>query len=536
MPTAAVAAFSGSAANSGNTVATAATFNTYRQALSAVTATQPSGSLAIHLPFDETSGSTADDLRSTEYGTYRGTAGTSMATTGATGDGNAALALGNTNYASTGTSDQAPKSLLNPAAGDVTIELWFRRSATTDVGPLMGLVSTSTGAGDGSPRFGMGVNDNGQLCATVWFHSSYNVCSTATTVVGQWHHAVVVYDDDAGTSVYLDCATATCTPVATSTSMKNWTSYSATGSPTGYWRVGAMAIATNFMSWPSAGYYGPYSPTRSMGGISALDEAAVYHSALTRTAIAAHHTAASTTTYATAVAAHSPTLRWRLDDPTPATLTDSSASGNFDGVYHGYSSGDYVLGGAGALLGTQASGNNAVLLQGTKHVDHSRDHGLSAFTQRFTAEVWLRTTSTSGGMVLNVGNDHLTTSGSVGPSLYMTNAGKLVFATSATSSVESAGAYNDGNWHHVAVSIGAAGMRLYVDGERVASRATPTDGSTCGCSDEFWRWGGDAIPVGWPGRPSSNFLRAVFDEASVHSVQLSDDDVRMHWAANSSAR
>ena len=56
-------------------------------------------------------------------------------------------------------------------------------------------------------------------------------------------------------------------------------------------------------------------------------------------------------------------------------------------------------------------------------------------------------------------------------------------------------AYNDGSWHYVVGTLGAAGAVLYVDGVQVASDPTMIDTSAF---DGHWRIGGDAID-GFPG-------------------------------------
>jgi Concanavalin A-like lectin/glucanases superfamily/Divergent InlB B-repeat domain len=93
--------------------------------------------------------------------------------------------------------------------------------------------------------------------------------------------------------------------------------------------------------------------------------------------------------------------------------------------------------------------------------------------------------------------------------LYMTSAGRLDFGVQpgATQTIQSSGAYNDGSWHFVVATQGSDGMRIYVDGQLVASGATANAASFVG----QWQLGGSA--TGWPGLPASAFSGDMSDAA-----------------------
>ena len=109
--------------------------------------------------------------------------------------------------------------------------------------------------------------------------------------------------------------------------------------------------------------------------------------------------------------------------------------------------------------------------------------------------------------------------------IYMTNDGKLTFGTNTPfTTISSAAAYNDGQWHQVVASQGPAGMALYVDGARVAKNTVTTNGSYSG----FWRIGGDTI-AGYPNRPLSDFFGGNIDETAIYEKVLTPQQVADHY-------
>ena len=82
-------------------------------------------------------------------------------------------------------------------------------------------------------------------------------------------------------------------------------------------------------------------------------------------------------------------------------------------------------------------------------------------------------------------------------------------------------AYNNGQWHHVAATVGATGMQLFLDGKLVASR---TDGIQAQVMTGFWRIGGDRT---WSGAP---YFSGLIDEVAVYPTVLTADQVARHYA------
>ena len=113
-------------------------------------------------------------------------------------------------------------------------------------------------------------------------------------------------------------------------------------------------------------------------------------------------------------------------------------------------------GAAGAV-----TGNTAANVNGTST-------GLGATTtaiagpDTFSVEAWFKTTTTTGGKIVGFGNSTAGTSNNYDRHIYMSNSGQLTFGvyTGGTRTITTSTAYNDGQWHHVVGTLGAAGMTL----------------------------------------------------------------------------
>ena len=126
----------------------------------------------------------------------------------------------------------------------------------------------------------------------------------------------------------------------------------------------------------------------------------------------------------------------------------------------------------------------------------------------FTAQVWIRTTTTTGGRILGFGDLQTGNSGHRDRHIYMNNAGQLIFGVRAqddsTAHADERRAYNDNQWHQITATMSPAGMQLYVDGVQVGQpHATRPQGEAY---LGYWRVGGDNIG-GWPSAPEQRQLR-----------------------------
>ncbi|TDC24199.1 DNRLRE domain-containing protein [Streptomyces sp. 8K308] len=232
--------------------------------------------------------------------------------------------------------------------------------------------------------------------------------------------------------------------------------------------------------------------------------------------------AGGTQPYVSAVLADSPLLYWRYDETANNFASDASGNGN-NGVHRGGPQRGVT---PGAVPGPEAA---AIGHDGVDSYTYS-DRSFSGL-QRFTVETWFRTTTTSGGKLIGFGNRTLQPSTARDNNLYMLNDGRLSFGiiNNGNRVITSSGRYNDGRWHHVAASVGANGMRLYVDGQQVASNFFYT---TARNVTGYWRAGGDSL-VNWSNRPTSDLFAGQLDETAVYPTQLSAARVSAHHQAAS---
>ncbi|MFI5495137.1 LamG domain-containing protein [Actinoplanes sp. NPDC051859] len=144
-----------------------------------------------------------------------------------------------------------------------------------------------------------------------------------------------------------------------------------------------------------------------------------------------------------------------------------------------------------------------------------------------TVEVWFRTGTNGGGQLVGYSSSQTsTTAPNADRMLYVDSGGRLSFGV-GSSALRSPAAYQDGVWHHAAASVGPAGMKLYVDGVRVASDAAVTTGPTFA---GYWRWGGAQL-AGRPNRPATDYYIGTIDEVAVFPNQLTDQQISWHYAA-----
>ena len=180
---------------------------------------------------------------------------------------------------------------------------------------------------------------------------------------------------------------------------------------------------------------------------------------------------------------------------------------------------------AGAISGDP---NTAVTFPGTDTVPATTAGAAAYGPQTFTMEAWFRTTSVTGGKILGFGNRNTVASTAYDRHLYLTNTGQVVLGVSSggAKTVTSPGTYNNGQWHHVVGSLGADGLKLYVDGALVGSR---TDATAAAVYMGWWRVGGDTLSSSWPSRPLSNSIAGSLDEVAVYPTVLPAAAVLAHY-------
>ncbi|GAB3174355.1 hypothetical protein GCM10027059_46410 [Myceligenerans halotolerans] len=184
---------------------------------------------------------------------------------------------------------------------------------------------------------------------------------------------------------------------------------------------------------------------------------------------------------------------------------------------------DVVFGTAGALTD---SSDTAVTTDGTIDSRSWTSDTARPGPQTFSVETWFRTT-TPGGKLVGFGNSgSRSTSSSYDRHLYLDSTGKLVLGVypGAVRTIVSPTAVTDGEWHHAAGTLGTDGLRLYLDGELVA---TDTDATSAQSYNGYWRVGGDNLN-GWsPSSPTRDFTGDI-DEVAVYEHVLTPEQVSLH--------
>ena len=157
----------------------------------------------------------------------------------------------------------------------------------------------------------------------------------------------------------------------------------------------------------------------------------------------------------------------------------------------------------------------------------------------FSLATWFKTTSTTGGSLINMGNaqsgDSSTyNSSSKDPSnpdrtIYLSPSGTVNFGVWARGAhtVSTTKTYNDGTWHQAVATMDTGGMRLYVDGSLVGTLATTYAGINV---TGYWRVGGDKL-TGWPGNPSTGYYTGSLDQVAIYPSVLSAAEVSSQYAA-----
>lgn len=403
----------------------------------------------------------------------------------------AAVRLANgTSYISTTTQLTSPSSY--------SVEIWFK-TTTQSGGKLIGFGSSQTGVSSSYDRH-IYMTNSGQLIFGQNNGSNITVTSPGSYNDGNWHQAVGTYDGSTMV-LYVDGVEV----ASTSTTAPN--NYS------GYWHIGYG----NLNTWPSA-------PT-SYYFTGSLGEAAVWNgTALSSGQVSNEFSAASGGNYDSVVLADSPSSYWKLNESSGPTLADSTGGGNTATAQAISDNGLYV---GGVTYGQPGaiSGDNAVTLDGSSGYVTS----LLSYTNPgpFSVEVWFKTTTTAGGMLIGFGDHQTGSSGNYDRHIYMTNSGQLVFGTCCSvTTIETSGSYNDGNWHYAVGTWANNTLSFYVDGSLIGT-ATGNLQSYTG----YWRLGYDNLG-GWPSSPSSYYFAGTIDDAAVYDYALSATQIANHYSAS----
>ncbi|MFD1936956.1 LamG-like jellyroll fold domain-containing protein [Nonomuraea mangrovi] len=384
------------------------------------------------------------------------------------------------------------------ATTSFTIEAWVK-TTTTSGGKIVGYGNAATGASSNYDRH-VYMDNAGRIWFGVYPGGVRTVNSTSAYNDGQWHH-VVATQGSGGIALYVD-------------GRRVGQDGGTTGAQPygGYWRIGG----DNLNGWPA-------QPASSyLAG--EIDEVAIYPAALSITKVNEHYTLSGRTSpipprpsdsYGRVVYDDAPSLYWRLGEANGSVAADAGQN-----VTPGtYTPTGVSYGQPGAVAGTS---NTSITVNNGRVISTASVSNPTTYS----AELWFKTTTTSGGKLVGFGNSSNGTSSNYDRHVYMTNNGKLTFGTytGGFNLITTPAAYNDGQWHHVVATQGSGGMVLYVDGASVGTNPQTNAEGYSG----YWRVGGDNLNA-WPSRPSSDNFAGSLDEAAVYSTALTAAQVAEHW-------
>jgi len=225
-----------------------------------------------------------------------------------------------------------------------------------------------------------------------------------------------------------------------------------------------------------------------------------------------------------AVLASSPVLYYQLDETNGRTVTDSSSAG---------ATGTYTQNGVtrGQPGTCNFDGGTAVTLNGTSGYLYRNSQSTAPST--FSWELWFATSTVKGGWLIGMGSSQTGQSSTTDRQLYLTNSGQVGFGISSGGTkrtVLSPASYNDGGWHLADATFSAGtGMRLYLDGQLVASNSAVTSAQSY---SGYLRVGYDNL-TGWSSAPTSFFLAGSIDEVSAYATVLTATQIGYHYGAGS---
>ena len=249
--------------------------------------------------------------------------------------------------------------------------------------------------------------------------------------------------------------------------------------------------------------------------IFAVDPTGKEARSTTESITVAQDTVASTA-YEKVIKADKPKAYWPFGAADNSTALDAAGSEDLQLAGNaGVDSSSAIAGGNGRSLSLGGSG--------------AQDMVRWQRPQEFTTELWFKASPLQRGRLIGYGNGQNADSTDHDRLTYVNSLGRLSFGVTergARRVITSSGIYNDNRWHHVVSSLGEDGMRLYVDGQQVASRASTKSALEL---DGFWRVGNDRVS-GWSSVPTGGFAGRV-DEVAVYGKQLSPAAVENHYQA-----
>ena len=449
--------------------------------------------------FDETSGTLAGDASGNGH-TAAYVNGPALGQAGAVSGGAAVGLNGFNQYVA------LPSAPFGAYGGPLTFETWFSAPAGasgTILGQLGGSVAPGGSAGGGYvPAVHLGTD--GRIRSSLTWHGDVNARLVSPTAYndGQWHHVAVTYAGGVE-SLYVD------------------------GALVAQQAAAAVPYAGNYSYFLGAGFTqhwaGGNGGWHHFGG--RLDEAAVYQRALTPTEISQHFSGSNPPPVN-----YDASAAYLFNETSGSTTFDASGNGN---------SGTYVN---NPLLGqTGVGGGVSVAFNGVNQYVALPATPFGAYGAPLSFETWFKAPPGASGTILSQTGAGTTPLGAANsgyvPVVHLGTDGRLRSSmfwhgdVNARLVTPSSTAYNDGRWHHVAVSYSSGIESLYVDGVLVAQQAVAQ--VAYASSHNFFL--GTGYTAYWgAGNGGWHFFAGQLDEAAVYRRALTPAEVSQHFAAGGS--
>ena len=236
--------------------------------------------------------------------------------------------------------------------------------------------------------------------------------------------------------------------------------------------------------------------------------------------------------YSSQILSNTPQDYYRVNEASGTTAADTSGNSN-SGTY----AGTVTLGAAGLLANDS---DTAVTLDGSTGWLH-RNTTIAAAPNVYTQELWLKTTTASGGVLMSY-EDCANPTGCTNYDrlIWMDNTGHVVMGTCpgifcTAKTVTSTAALNDGKAHLIDATLSSAGMCLYVDSvlQGGACNTASTSGGPTGSNFTIHVGAGSINKSGtiWPDRPTSAFFQGTVDEVAVYTTALSAAAISANYKA-----
>jgi hypothetical protein len=389
-------------------------------------------------------------------------------------------------------------SVANPQNFSVTAWFYYATGASGTILALNSSPDSTAGTADRAlwlqnNRVYWGI-DNGALTSI----------RSGTLTANTWHQAAASIGAS-GMRLYIDGALIATN--ATVTTARNFT---------GYWHVG-WGAQSGWTNGPANSFWNGRLANVAVipGQISAAQATTLW----TRTTAAAEQAA---------IAALAPTYFWHLDDDGTGRY-----GGSLPGLTNNFSdiagSSDNGTGTAGVTSGSAGPLDSvSALFDGSTGVINTPN--LNTNQASLTLATWFK--GSGSGFLMQWNNSLAGTPTTWDRQIWVDPGGHVVFGVwnGPEVTLTSPGVYNDNAWHLVVASIGAAGMRLTIDGTLVGSNTTTTPE----VSNGYWHigWGHTAI---WADMPASGFWNGSIGHAAVFDRQLSSAQSATLWSQPTAA-